>query len=397
MIEAVHHKGWISSMGRATSRSAIALGILLLPALIATPPAQAQTFTLLYAFKGTPDGKSPEGDLVRDPAGNLYGVTFSGGAYLWGTVYKVDPTGNETVLYSFTGGADGANPSTGVLLDSAGNLNGTTGGGGTFGHGTVYKLDTSGNETVLYSFTGGADGSYPTGSLLRGAGGTLYSTTTQGGAYGAGTVFKLDTTGNETVLYSFSGGTDGGLPYAGLTRDAAGNFYGTTSGGGDVTCQAGGCGTVFKLTTTGKETVLHAFAGGTDGTSPYARLIRDAAGNLYGTTYFGGIFLSGTLFRLDTTGKETVYSFSGGAYPIALVRDSAGNLYGTTTAGGTYGYGSIFKFDTVGKMTVLYSFTGQAKDGGYPHAGLFRDFAGNLYGTTWDCGCRYGTVFKFTP
>jgi uncharacterized repeat protein (TIGR03803 family) len=392
---------WICSIGRATSRGAIALSILLLPALIVTSPGQAQTFTLLYTFKDTPDGKRPTGDLVRDPAGNLYGVTVAGGAYLWGTIYKVDPSGNETVLYSFTGGADGATPSAGVLLDSAGNLYGTTSGGGTSGHGTVFKLDTSGNETVLYSFTGGADGSYPGGSLIRGPGGILYSTTTQGGAYGGGTVFKLDITGKETVLYSFTGGADGGYPEAGLVRDAAGNFYGTTVFGGDLTCNFGqGCGTVFKLTLAGKETVLHTFAGGTDGIWPYAGLVRDAAGNLYGTTDKGGVFSSGTLFRLDATGKETVFPFSGGAnLPAGLVRDSAGNLYGTTRAGGAHRFGSIFKLDTVGKMTVLYSFTGGANDGGYPLSGLFRDFAGNLYGTTWsgNCGCRNGTVFKFAP
>ena len=155
----------------------------------------------------------PYGGLIRDSKGNLYGTTNGGGASGAGVVFKVDTSGNETVLYSFTGGADGGYPLAGVIRDSAGNLYGTTNGGGASGAGVVFKVDTSGNETVLYSFTGGADGGFPLWVVLaRDSAGNLYGTTAGGGASGAGVVFKVDTSGNETVLYSFTGGADGGNP-----------------------------------------------------------------------------------------------------------------------------------------------------------------------------------------
>jgi uncharacterized repeat protein (TIGR03803 family) len=317
-------------------------------------------------------------------------------------VFKVDTTGKETVLHSFTGSTDGKWPKTGLVRDTAGNLYGTTGGGGTSGNGSVFKLDTTGKETVLYSFTGSPDGSSP-GNLIRDANGNLYGTTVLGGAScNCGTVFKVDATGKETVLYVFTSGngnTDGRNPGAGLVRDGAGNLYGTTVNGG-----RSGKGTVFKVDTTGKETVLHSFAGtGGDGANPYASLVRDAAGNLYGTTFLGGTSCNcGTIFKVDATGKETVvHSFTGldGEYPLAgLVRDSAGNLYGTTTGGGTSGYGVVFKLNETGTETVLHSFTGGTTDGNSPYAGLVRDAAGNLYGTTHSGGAsNYGTVFKLTP
>jgi uncharacterized repeat protein (TIGR03803 family) len=244
--------------------------------------------TVLYRFSGFSDGGDPYGRLIRDAAGNLYGTTYIGGAYWdWGTVFRVDKDGKETVLHSFTGGADGANPTAGLIRDNEGNLYGTA-------SETVFKRDTSGKETVLYTFTGGADGSNLQAGLLTDSEGDLYGATVSGGdlncnaPYGCGTVFKLDSTGKKTVLYSFARGSDGSGPATTLVRDLMGNLYGTTVEGGDLNCNAPyGCGTVFKLDKTGKETVLHKFTGGADGAFPSA-LYRDTGGNLYGTTSNGG-------------------------------------------------------------------------------------------------------------
>jgi len=395
-------------MQRASSFQ-FALAIMLVSAVLATGSAQAQTYTesVLYSFTGSPDGAYPGGgSLVRDAQGNLYGTTEGGGPDGLGTVFKVDTSGKETVLYSFTGtGGDGAGPYAGLVLDTQDNLYGTTQYGGANAWGTVFKVDTTGKETVLYSFTGtGGDGAGPTAGLVRDAQGNLYGTTGGGGANGWGTVFKVDTTGKETVLYSFTGtGGDGAYPYAGLVRDAQGNLYGTTPGGG-----AYEYGTVFKVDTTGTETVLYSFTGtGGDGTRPYAGLVRDAQGNLYGTTaHSGNSNYYGTVFEVDTTGNETVlYSFTGtggdGAYPVAgLVMDAQGNLYGTTQFGGDLacgapaGCGTAFKLDTSGKETVLHTFTG-TPDGNNPVAGLVLDAQGNLYGTTEGGGADgLGTVFE---
>jgi uncharacterized repeat protein (TIGR03803 family) len=216
--------------------------------------------------------------------------------------------------------------------------------------------------TVLHAFTAFSGGRFSTASLVRDAAGNLYGTTVLGGnlacgsGSGCGVVFKLDTTGKETVLHRFTGGVDGANPSAGLVQDAAGNLYGTTEGGGDLACGGGfGCGVVFKLGTTGKETVLHSFTGGADGRDPNAGLVRDAAGNLYGTTRSGGdlacsVAGCGVVFKLDTTSKETVlHSFTLGGFPEAgLLRDGAGKLYGTTFSGGSnacggQGCGAVFK------------------------------------------------------
>ncbi len=254
-------------------------------------------------------------------------------------MFKLDATGTETVLYSFTGGADGANPEAGLVRDPDGSLYGTTIAGGS-GSGVVFKVDSNGTETVLHTFTSGADGGYPQAGLIRDLNGDLYGTTSGGGSPGPGVVFKLDTTGAETVLYTFTGGADGGTPYGGLVRDSAGNLYGSTLQGG-VTTGSQGYGVVFKLDAAGTETVLYTFTGGSDGASPYAGLVRDSAGNLYGTTYGGGR-------AFGNTGAETVlHTFAGGtggAKPQAgLIRDAKGNLYGTTVFGGSGGNGVVFK------------------------------------------------------
>jgi len=230
--------------------------------------------------------------LIRDSAGNLYGTTNSGGTAYAGVVFKLNTSGQETVLYSFTGGADGGYPSYPVVRDSAGNLYGTAGSGGAANFGVVYKVNTSGQETVLYNFTGGADGGYPNG-VIRDSAGNLYGTTSSGGAAGYGVVYKVNTSGQETVLYSFTGGADGGYPNAGVVRDSTGNLYSTTYGGGTANK-----GVVYELNTSGQETVLHSFTGGADGSLPYAGLILDSKGNLYGTTFYGGKKQAGVVFKL---------------------------------------------------------------------------------------------------
>ena len=337
--------------------------------------------TVLYSFTGGADGGTPTAGVIRDSAGNLYGTTYSGGTGGAGVVYELDAAGHETALYSFTGGADGGFPSAGVIPDSAGNLYGTTEYGGTAGLGVVFKLDTAGHQTVLYSFTNSADGSQPAAGVIRDSAGNLYGTTYSGGTGGAGVVYELDAAGQETVVYSFPSAVDGALPIAGVIRDSAGNLYGTTVFGGTANA-----GVVYKLDATGHETVLYTFTGGADGNTPWGGVIRDSAGNLYGTTSGGGPAGAGAVYRLDTAGNYTVlYSFTGGAdggNPYAgVIRDSAGNLYGTTAWGGTAYWGVVYKLDTAGHETVLYSFTG-GTDGGYPRAGVIRDSAGNLYGTT---------------
>ena len=392
--------------------------MLMLAALdcIAQAPSPA-TFHLLYQFKSGRDGSSPYSSLILDAQGNLYGTTEIDGAYSYGTVFKVSPEGKETVLHSFTGtGGDGANPVAPLIRDSAGNLYGTTEYGGLFGDvcggngcGIVFKIDPSGKETVLHRFTGlpQSDGMNPLQGLVRDSKGNLYGTTSQGGIYSSygnsyGTVFKIDSAGEETLLHSFNPFTppynDGWYPMGGsLLRDSAGNLYGTTYFGGESTL----FGIVFKLDPSGAEDVLYGFAGSPDGGFPYGNLVRDAAGNLYGVTMQGGAYQGGTVFKLDDNNNETiVHSFGGtgdGAPPGGgLARDGAGNLYGTTTEGGSSYFGTVFKLDPSGTETVLHTFLG--KQGNGPDWGVIRDSKGNLYGTT-QYGGAYGggVVFQITP
>lgn len=374
---------------------------LLMLAFVLAPAAPAQTFSVLHQFKSGSGGINPRDGVVMDAEGNLYGTTLFDGAFASGTVFKMNAKAKEKVLYSFTGtGGDGAFPGYGTLVrDSASNLYGTTSGGGInnqfclFSCGTVFEVDATGKETVLYRFTGtGGDGLEPWAGLVRDPAGNLYGMTPYGGTYNWGTVFKIDPTGHETILYSFLGGSDGGYPWAGLIRDAKGNLYGTTLF----------LGTVFKVDPTGTETILYTFTGSPDGAEPQSGLIRDSAGNLYGTTEAGGTAGFGTVFKVTPQGQETVlYSFTGGAdggglRDGALVRDSAGNLYGTTWGGGSSGFGVVFKLDTGGTETVLHSFSGS--DGKVPYGTLVRDKAGNLYGTTYEGGAYGGgVVYKIAP
>ena len=338
--------------------------------------------TVLYNFTGPPDGANPTFGLVMDASGNLYGTAGGGGNLTTcyggcGVVFKLDPAGHETLLYSFTGGADGSGP-TGVLVqDKSGNLYGTTIGGGvqagSSGFGVVYKLDPSGHETVLYSFTGGADGGYPTGGVIRDSAGNLYGTGWYGGVFNEGVVFKVDTSNQEKVLYSFTGRADGGSPSSGLVQDPAGNLYGTTEGGGNL-CNGAGCGVVFKLDTNGHESVLHSFSY-TDGAFPgLATLIQDPSGNLYGVTYGGGpscvFFGCGVVFKLDPSGNETVlHNFTategdGGNPSAGLLLDASGSLYGTTVWGGTSGLGTVFKLSASFSLSASALTPGTVSPGG---------------------------------
>ncbi len=316
-----------------------------------------------------------------------------------------------TVLYNFTDSSDGGFPNAGLVRDKEGNLYGTTANTGVNApYGTVFKVTKTGKETVLYRFTGGADGGYPYAGLVRDASGDLYGETTVGGnlnlcgGSGCGTVFKVTKTGMETVLHTFGGGTaDGCTPDGGLLRDQAGNLYGTTTN-----CGTSGYGTAFKVDSTGIETVLHNFSGGqSDGANPaYAGLLRDQAGNLYGTTYGGGPSNAGVVYELRENGTETVlYSFAGGSadgcYPFGTpAMDKKGNLYGTAESCGSSGRGIVWKLSKKGVETVLHNFSGGPSDGAYPYAGVILGSTGNLYGNTLGGGNEnyngYGTVYELS-
>jgi uncharacterized repeat protein (TIGR03803 family) len=399
-----HESHWSS---RLTAR----LFFIAIAAVSVMPTAQAQSFTdkVIYSFTGGSNGNEPLfSGVVRDASGNLYGTTYSGGSFNYGTVFRVDASGNEIVLHNFGEGHDGRTPYAGVVIDPAGRLFGTTYQGGVKnqqrcekGCGVLFEIDTSGKETVLYAFTGGVDGGLPFGGVIRDSHGNLYGTTEIGGAAGYGTIFKVDPSGTETVLYSFSGQPDAQYPEAGLIRDDAGNFYGTTSAGGTY-----GLGTVFAYDASGHESVVYSFAGGfkSDGQDPDTAVVRSSNGDLYGTTFLGGGGI-GMVFKVDASGNETVLHTFGsieddGAYPeSSLVFDSNGNLYGTTIQGGTFGLpgGVVYQITPQGVYSIVYDFGGKA-DGSAPAGPLLPDLDGRLIGTTTSGGAEGpGTVYELIP
>jgi uncharacterized repeat protein (TIGR03803 family) len=397
------HRELVSNFFRTLDalRGVLANLTLALFLVVVNPFVQAQTFTVLHAFHSSPDGASPYGGLVLDRAGNVYGITFTGGPYGNGVIYKVDPAGNETILHRLSH-HEGCCSFGNLLMDKAGNLYGTTYEAGSSNSGTVFQLTHAGKLVVLHEFGqggGSEEGGRPWAGVIRDNEGNLYGTTSFG-ALCCGNVFTLDhKTKDETVLYAFGQPPDGGTPVAPLIRDDAGNLYGTTDGGG--LC----CGTVFTLDPNGVETILWTFTGGSDGKFPLGGLIRDNDGNLYGTTNTGGDLDNGIVFKLDPAGALTVLHTFGelpvdGGIPFSgLIADAAGNLYGTTEAGGLYGPGSVYKLAPDGAFTILHSFTG-GSDGAFPHAPLIFDAAGNLYGTAISGGdplCDCGVVFKITP
>jgi uncharacterized repeat protein (TIGR03803 family) len=382
--------------------------------------------TILYSFAAPTDGALPLAGLIQGSDGNFYGTTEFGGTGHRGTVFTITPTGDETVLHSFTGtSGDGATPVASLVQGVDGNFYGTTSVGGANSAtctvpgscGTVFKITPSGAVTVLHSFTGtGGDGANPVASLIQGSDGNFYGTTNLGGANsatctiagGCGSVFKITPTGVETVLHSFTGaGGDGATPDASLLQGSDGNFYGTTSYGGAASASfADGCGTVFTITPTGVETVLYAFqCTGGDGVDPLAGLTLGNDGNFYGTTYLGGASGEGTVFKITPAGVETVlYSFNGGACgddinpAVSLTQGSDGNFYGTTSGNtNSCGQGTVFKITPTGVESVLYAFKGDISLGANPHAGVIQGSDGNLYGTTEYGGAgENGTVFKLS-
>ncbi len=360
----------------------------------------ASSYRVLYSFDPIlNDGARPDAGLV-DVNGTLYGTTWYGGTYDKGIVFSCSTAGTEHVLYSFGSTDDGAHPDA-SLLDVNGTLYGTTYYGGAYltgegGRGTVFSLTTAGEERVLHSFGSGSDGLTPQASLIR-VHGKLYGTTGVGGVPNWGTVFSISTAGAERVLYSFTG-FSGGIPEAALI-DVNGTFYGTTAFGGAYGEGGGGDGTVFTVTKAGTEQVLHSFGNGVDGIEPAANLI-DVKGTLYGTTLSGGLYDSGggggTVFSITTTGTERVlHDFGNGAdgeFPSASLLDVNGTLYGTTQYGGTHHKGTVFSISTTGEEHVLHNFDGRP-DGKEPTASLI-DVNGTLYGTTYAGGAYgYGTVF----
>jgi len=323
------------------------------------------TETTLHAF-ATGKNAHPMSGLIADSTGDFYGTTYgTGGATeLDGTVFRLKKQKSSKAIYTFRGNrlkrGDGAHPAAGVVMDSAGNFYGTTENGGAYGYGAVYKLSTDGTETILFSFGGyNGDGIYPASALLIDTDGNLYGTTTEHTGLGCpcGTVFKLSPSGVETLLHTFDAVADGALPYGGLIMDSQGNLYGTTYEGGVSTACSNGCGIVYKVTPSGTESVLHSFSGVPDGAGPFAGLVMDSHGNLFGTTMLGGSANAcpfdtgcGTVFEITAGGVEsTVYNFcslsncADGAEPESpLTFDTQGNLYGTTT-GGIADSGTVFK------------------------------------------------------
>jgi len=418
------------SVGTATG--ALAVAIVFMLTVVASPAAQAQTFQIIHAFTGKQDGGWPYAGVTIDKSGNLYGTTYAFGANDKGAVFKMSKLkgGNWALhpIYIFTGGSDGGWPAARVIFGPNGTLYGTTQIGGN-GYGTVFQLTPPPTacttalcpwrETVLYAFKGAPDcGNRATssfGELIFDQAGNIYGTTYNGGVHDEGCVYKLTPSGSggytESVIHSFGGGSDGYFPFTGVILDSTGNLYGTTSTGG----QSVYYGTVYQLVPSMggyTENILYSFKGGSDGEFPFGGLIFDRSGNLYGSTEDGGPGGGGTAFELTPVGNgkwsyTALYSFSGASYdgPYAsFVMDGAGNLYGTTWGSGANRLGNVFKLTPTSQppwtYTSLHDFTGY--DGQYLISNVTFDASGNLYGTAFqgdngncDTGC--GVVWEITP
>ena len=367
--------------------------------------------TVLHSFSGGTDGSYPVAAMIADKSGNLYGTTRYGGANGQGTVFeltKSNGTWNETILYSFAGGNDGASPAASVVMDSAGNLYGTTRLGGPSNAGTAFELkqvNGSWQESVIWAFTSGNDGGSPQSALTI-AGGALIGAAPGGGAHNNGVIFGLKQINGqwqEQVLYAFAGNSsDGAYPYCTLIVDKAGNIFGTTESGGPN--QAG---SVFELSRSGStwnEKVLYFFTGNLDGGNLNGGVIFDKSGNMYGTTTSGGKYNSGTVFELTPSNgawsESVLYNFSDGndgGFPAAApVMDPNGNLFGTTFNGGAQNFGTVFQLTpSAGAWTetVLWSFTG-GNDGAFPQSSLLLDRT-VVIGTATEGGGNFtGTVFS---
>ena len=351
----------------------------------------AQTFTKLVDLDGT-HGANPEGPVIEATDGNFYGTAYLGGSDGYGTVFTMTPEGAYSSLADFHG-PNGRQPRAGLVQATDGNFYGTTEVGG-HGYGTVIKITPQGVLTAIYSFNVD-DGATPRAGLVQATDGNFYGTTFEGGAEVHGTVFKITPQGTLTTLYSFCHQLpcpDGSRPEAGVVQATDGNFYGTTSEGG-----ANGYGTVFKITLGGALTTLHSF-NSSDGATPAAKLVQAIDGNFYGTTSAGGTYGAGTVFEITPQGAlSTLHSFNGadGLSPDAeLVQATDGIFYGTTFFGGSNNLGTLFKITPQGTLTMLHNFMG-SMDGSSPQAGLVQASDGNLYGTTvYGGSAGYGTVFR---
>ena len=393
----------------ALARPVLALAAVFLFLVNASQSSEAQTYKVIHNFtaKGN-DGATPYGGPTLDSSGNLYGTTNLGGKYGSGSIYKLSPDGTSwkyTSLYSLRGGSDGAGPAFGTLATNNGALFGTTEGGGYFG--TAFRVMPHGKgwrENVVHSFGRGTDGAEPVGGVVFDTAGNFYGTTLLGGTGGNGTVFKVTPSGIEHVIYRFKGGTDALNPAAGVTLDAKGNLYGTTSFGG-----ANGIGAIYKLSPAGsgwKETILYNFQGMDDGQNPVGGVILNKAGHIFGSTFDGGANGGGIVYELSPSGKvwklTVLYSFTGGyGGPYnKLTFDAKGSLYGTTNGEGANGLGSVFKLTPKNgqwKLTDLYDFVG-GSEGGSPYGSLAVDAKGNIFGTAVVGGSdNQGVVFEITP
>lgn len=397
------------------------VGMALVAMFLGASAVKASTTEVIYSFAGEEDGEYCDTDVAVDAQGNLYGTSVLGGEFGGGTVWELSPVGGgwvHTVLYSFTGGADGGEPYKGVTLDSAGNLYGTavTGGAGSCegGCGVTYKLTKSGNtwtQRVIHSFSGGADGSGPGSRIALDKRGNVYGMTPTGGADGLGTIYQLRPKPNGNfglrVIHTFTGGADGSSGSAGKLVLRGGHIYGAATSGG-----TNGSGAVFELTPTSVGEwdlkTLYSFQGVPDGVFPYGALLFDSAGNIFGTTYYGGTAGLGAIYKLTPTvageWTETVlYSFQSGTDGNSsisnLVSDAAGNLYGTTSEGGL-GSGTIFELSPQPNdnwtESIPHSFQG-SPDGAFPYAGMVGSGA-IFYGATVHGGVNGdGAIYKFTP
>jgi uncharacterized repeat protein (TIGR03803 family) len=392
---------------------AVAALMVVLCASLAWAGASERT---LYAFPGGSNGIEPFGTMIFDETGSLYGLAEEGGANDLGAIFKLSRSGSgswtESVIYSFSA----IYPSPYLALDVSGNLYGTSQLGGSNQCGTVYQLvpgsDGSWTENTIYSFTCQSDGYDPVNVIFDASTGNLYGLAAGGGAYNLGTLFELTPVvgGGWTfnLIYSFGNHYDGGAPQASLTLDSSGNLYGTTVSGGSY-----GNGTVFRFTPGAAgwvETVLYSFTGGDNGAFPFAGVIFDRQGNLYGTTYEGGDDDVGVVYQLTPTKGEwaihVIHSFTGGPdggapSEFSLAIDDARNLYGTTVSGGLYGYGTVYKLapsvHDVWNEAVLHAFRNEA-DGGNPQSGLVFGSSGSLFGTAQYGGADGdGVVFEVKP
>jgi uncharacterized repeat protein (TIGR03803 family) len=368
------------------------------------------SFRVLYGFRGGTDGSMPDGGVIRDQNGNLYGTTRFGGdlacnAYLLpgcGVIFKLDPSGHETVLYRFAGPpADGRNPNSALLRDRAGNFYGTTFGGGAHTYyGTIFELNRSGKETVLYSFTGGADGNGPASGLTMDGAGDLYGIASYGGDLsctydegeipGCGVIFKLDRAHKLTVLHTFSGGSDGAGPETNLILAVDGMLYGTTAWGP-------GDGCLFKIDPNGQKSILYRFPNsGIDGALPEGNILANSSGVIYGETSYGGTPPDGfgVVFKIDDAGRETVlHNFDlKDSYPNSLIEDSEHSLYGTAAAY-QFNNGTVFRIANNGAYAVLYRFTG-GSDGLFP-VSLMQYNSNTLIGVTQSGGDANGDGVVF--